>query len=50
MTGTWTTSDTFILFSGVTYTTGTISSGPYGYIRDYTGTSLKVIKGVKKFC
>lgn len=45
VTGTWTTSDTF-LFSGVTYTTSTISSGPYGYVRDYTGTSLKVIKGV----
>jgi|TARA_B100000035_G_scaffold58241_1_gene46535 hypothetical protein len=37
--------DTFT-FNSVTYTITAQSSGAYGYVRDYTGTSLKFIKGL----
>ncbi|WLW36868.1 tail fiber protein [Synechococcus phage S-8S29] len=44
--GTWVNaSDTFI-YDGVTYTVSAQDSGPYGYVRDYTSTTLKVIKGI----
>ena len=44
--GTWVNaSDTFI-YDGVTYTVTAQDSGPYGYVRDYTSTTLKVIKGI----
>ena len=32
--------------SGVTYTITSQTAGAYGYVRDYTSTALKVIKGV----
>ena len=37
--------DTFLL-GGVTYTITSQTAGAYGYVRDYTGTSLKFIKGL----
>ena len=37
--------DTFLL-SGVTYTITSQTAGAYGYVRDYTSTALKFIKGV----
>ena len=37
--------DTFLV-GGVTYTITSQTSGAYGYVRDYTGTSLKFIKGL----
>ena len=37
--------DAFI-FNGTTYTITGQTSGAYGYVRDYTGTSLKFIKGL----
>ncbi len=37
--------DAFI-FDGTTYTIDGQTSGAYGYVRDYTGTSLKFIKGL----
>ena len=37
--------DTFTL-SGVTYTITGQTSGAYGYVKDYTGTALKFIKGL----
>ena len=33
-------------FNGTTYTVETQTSAPYGYVREYTSTSLYVIKGV----
>lgn len=36
--------DTFI-FDGVTYTVTGTTSGPYGYVRDYSGSTLTFIKG-----
>ena len=38
-------SDTFLL-GGVTYTITSQTAGAYGYVRDYTGTALKFIKGL----
>jgi len=38
-------SDTFTL-GGVTYTITGQSSGPYGFVRSYSGTTLYVIKGI----
>lgn len=32
-------------FNGITYTITAQSSGPYGYVREYSGTSLKFVKG-----
>lgn len=44
--GTWVnSSDTFII-GGTTYTVTGQTAGPYGYVEDYTGTTLTVIKGV----
>ena len=37
--------DTFLV-GGVTYTITSQTSGAYGYVRDYTGTTLKFIKGL----
>ena len=37
--------DTFLL-GGVTYTITSQTAGAYGYVRDYTGTALKFIKGL----
>tara|TARA_Y100000004_G_scaffold137022_1_gene155253 strand:- start:1249 stop:2727 length:1479 start_codon:yes stop_codon:yes gene_type:complete len=46
LTGTWVGgSDTF-LYNGVTYNVASLTAGPYGTVRAYTGTSLSVIKGV----
>ena len=43
--GTWTSSDTFTV-GGSTYTIASTTPGAYGYVRDYTGSVLKFIKGV----
>ena len=43
--GTWTSSDTFTV-GGSTYTIAGTTPGAYGYVRDYTGSVLKFIKGV----
>ena len=44
--GTWANNvDTFTQ-NGVTYTITAQTSGPYGYVRSYSGTDLKVIKGL----
>lgn len=37
-------SDTF-LFNNVTYTISTVTAGAYGYVRDYTGSTLKICLG-----
>ena len=44
VTGTWTTNDTFA-FEGTTYTVSAITTGAYGYVRSYTGTTLEFILG-----
>tara|TARA_B100000287_G_scaffold429455_1_gene482836 strand:- start:1149 stop:2630 length:1482 start_codon:yes stop_codon:yes gene_type:complete len=43
--GSWTNSTDTFTFNGVTYTVTGQTTSAYGYVRDYTGTSLKVIKG-----
>ena len=43
--GTWTATDTFTV-GGSTYTIAGTTPGAYGYVRDYTGSVLKFIKGV----
>lgn len=43
--GTWVNSTDGFTFSGVTYTVTAQTAGPYGYVRSYVGTSLKVILG-----
>ena len=44
--GTWTNSTDTFTFSGVTYTVTGQTVEPYGYVRSYSGTTLKVVKGV----
>ena len=44
--GTVTAGSSTFLFGGVTYTLSSETTGPYGYIRDYSGTAAYVIKGV----
>ena len=44
--GTWTNSTDTFTFNGVTYTVTAQTAGPYGYVRDYTGSQCKVIKGI----
>jgi len=45
VSGTWVdNSDTFT-YNGVTYTVTSQTAGPYGYVRDYTGTALYVVLG-----
>ena len=46
VTGTWTTSDSF-LFGGVTYTLTAVNSGAFGYVRSYSSTTLYVVKGAE---
>ena len=43
--GSWTNSTDTFTFNGVTYTVTGQTTSAYGYVRDYTGTSLKVVKG-----
>ena len=43
--GTWVNSTDGFTFSGTTYTVTAQTAGPYGYVRSYTSTSLKVILG-----
>ena len=45
ITGTWVNSTDTFAYNGVTYTVTGQTAGPYGYVRDYTGTDLFVIKG-----
>ena len=45
LVGTWTNSTDTFTFNGVTYTVTAQTAGPYGYVRSYVGTSLKVILG-----
>ena len=44
-TGTWATSDSFVV-GNTTQTVGTVTTGAYGYVQNYTSTSLKVSLGV----
>ena len=44
--GTWTNSTDTFTVSGVTYTVTAQTTGPYGYVRKYDGTSLYVVKGI----
>ena len=44
--GTWTNSSDAFTFSGVTYTVTGQTVEPYGYVRSYSGTTLKVVKGL----
>ena len=44
--GSWTNSTDTFTFNGVTYTVTGQTAGAYGYVRDYSSTSLKVIKGL----
>lgn len=44
-TGTWVTSDTFVV-SSTSQTVGTVTAGAYGYVQSYSSTSLKVTLGV----
>ena len=44
--GTWTNSSDSFTFSGVTYTVTGQTVEPYGYVRSYSGTTLKVVKGL----
>ena len=46
VTGTWTTSDSF-LFGGVTYTLTAVNAGAHGYVRSYSSTTLYVVKGAE---
>lgn len=41
----WTTSTDGFEYNGTTYTITGQTSGPYGYVRSYSGTDLYVIKG-----
>ncbi len=43
--GTWVNSTDGFTFGGSTYTVTAQTAGPYGYVRSYTSTSLKVILG-----
>ena len=45
VTGTWVSTDTFTV-GGQTFTVDGTTPGAYGYVRDYTGSVLKFIKGV----
>ena len=44
--GTWTNNTDGFEFNGTTYTVSSQTSGPYGYVRSYSGTDLYIIKGV----
>lgn len=44
--GTWTNNVDGFEFNGTTYTVSSQTSGPYGYVRSYSGTDLYIIKGV----
>ena len=46
LVGTWTNSTDTFTFNGVTYTVTAQTASAYGYVRDYTSTSLKVVKGI----
>ncbi len=43
--GTWVNSTDGFTFGGATYTVTAQTAGPYGWVRSYSGTSLKVILG-----
>lgn len=45
ISGTWANNVDSFTVAGTTYTVTAQTSGPYGYVRDYTGTTLTVIKG-----
>ena len=44
--GTWTNSSDGFLNAGITYTVTAQTSGPFGVVRSFTGTTLYVIKGI----
>lgn len=44
--GTWTNNTDTFEKGGVTYTVTGQTSGPYGYVRSYSGTDLYIVKGV----
>ena len=46
VTGTWTNSADTFTSAGTTFTVTAQDVQPYGYVRSYSGTDLKVIKGV----
>ena len=45
ISGTWANNVDSFTFGGTTYTVTAQVSGPYGYVRSYSGTTLTVIKG-----
>lgn len=44
--GTWVDATDSFLANGVSYTVQTKTAGAYGYVRDFTGTACKVVKGL----
>ncbi len=46
LVGTWVAGADTFLNNGVTYNVTTLTTGPYGVVRDYTGTTLTVVKGL----
>jgi hypothetical protein len=44
--GTWVDATDTFLANGVSYTVQTKTAGAYGYVRDFTGTACKVVKGL----
>ena len=44
--GTWVNNTDTFEEGGVTYTVTAQTAGPFGYVRDYSGTTLTVVKGV----
>ncbi|BCV00703.1 MAG: hypothetical protein CM15mV36_1930 [Caudoviricetes sp.] len=45
VSGTWVNNTDTFTYNGVTYTVTSQTAGPYGYVRDYTGTALYVVLG-----
>jgi len=46
VSGTWVNASDSFTQSATTFTVTAQASGAYGYVRDYTGTALKVVKGL----
>lgn len=44
--GTWVNSSDSFTYNGTSYVVSAQTSGPYGYVRSYDSTTLKVIKGL----
>lgn len=45
VSGTWVDNTDTFTYNGVTYTVTSQTAGPYGFVRDYTGTALYVVLG-----